>query len=213
MQTKFAVDFSKKKEIQNNYIRKSKWPTVLSLGLLAAIVVFTVTFAVYGFGMRDTFLVQDITASDYGQKNIVLVWVLLITVDVILLFLWFVQKLVVYEVFSKYIDQRVNESLTFSDDVLEYGYQNSVGASSGDRVVVRVPLKGIREIIIDQKIHRIELIGLVSSKYYKNYAQRNTKAPEDNYKEGSLVIFDYFEPGLTGFVKKIPEKRSSMRKN
>lgn len=213
MQTKFAVDFSKKKEIQNNYIRKSKWPTVLSLGLLAAIVVFTVTFAVYGFGMRDTFLVQDVTASDYGQKNIVLVWVLLITVDVILLFLWFVQKLVVYEVFSKYIDQRVNESLAISDDFIEYGYQNSVGASSGDRVVVRVPLKGIREIIIDQKIHRIELIGLVSSKYYENYLQRKTKAPEDNYKEGSLVIFDYFEPGLTGFVEKIPEKRSGKQKN
>ena len=103
--------------------------------------------------------------------------------------------------------------MAISDDFIEYGYQNSVGASSGDRVVVRVPLKGIREIIIDQKIHRIELIGLVSSKYYENYAQRNTKAPEDNYKEGSLVIFDYFEPGLTRFVKKIPEKRSSMRKN
>lgn len=213
MQTKFAVDFSKKKEIQNNYIRKSKWTTVLSLGLLAAIVVFTISFAMYGFGMRDTFLVQDVTASDYGQKNIVLVWVLLITVDVILLFLWFVQKLVVYEVFSKYIDQRVNESLTFSDDFVEYGYQNSVGASASDRVVVRVPLKSIREIIIDQKLHRIELIGLVSSKYYENYLQRNIKTQEDNYKEGSLVIFDYFEPGLTGFVKKIPEKRSSMRKN
>lgn len=213
MREKFAVDFSKKKEIQKQFIRKSKWPTVFSLSLLTMIVLFTIAFSVYGFGMRDTFLVQDITASDYGQKNIVLVWVLLITVDVILLFLWFVQKLVVYEVFSKYIDQRVNESLTFSDDFIEYGYQNSVGASASDRVVVRVPLKGIREIIIDQKLHRIELIGLVSSKYYENYAQRNTKEPEDNYKEGSLVIFDYFEPELTGFVEKIPEKRSGKQKN
>ena len=75
-----------------------------------------------------------------------------------------------------------------------------------------MPLKGIREIIIDQKLHRIELIGLVSSKYYENYAQRNTKEPEDNYKEGSLVIFDYFEPELTGFVEKIPEKRSGKQK-
>lgn len=201
MENSFNVDASKKKKIQKNYIRTNRGPTVLSIGLLSILMIFTIAFAAYGLGLKSTFLVQDVTASDYGEKNTLLVWVVLITVDIIILFLWFVQKLVINGIFGTFINQRINESLFISDKEIEYGYQNSVGASSGDRVIVRVPIHSIRQIKINRKIARVELVGLVSSKYYENYLQKKTRAPKNNYKEGSIILFDYFDPEIIKFFE------------
>lgn len=198
----FSVNNYKKKQIQKQYIRTSKLASSLSFGCLGALVLFTIVFALYGFCAKNTFLVQDVTASDYGIKNIVLVWFVLVTVDIILAFLWFIQKLVINIIFGKYIAQRINESLFISDNEIEYGYQNLVGASSGDRVIVKIPFANINTIRINQKVKKIEILGLVSSKYYENYSQKKTRAPKNNYKEGIFVLFDYFEPGLIEFFEK-----------
>lgn len=198
----FNVNNYKKKQIQKQYIRTSKLALSLSFGCLGALVLFTIVFALYGFCAKNTFLVQDVTASDYGIKNIVLVWFVLVTVDIILAFLWFIQKLVINIIFGKYIAQRINESLFISDNEIEYGYQNLVGASSGDRVIVKIPFENINTIRINQKVKKIEILGLVSSKYYENYSQKKTRAPKNNYKEGIFVLFDYFEPGLIEFFEK-----------
>lgn len=192
----FQINKEKKADIQRNYIESSMLVGLFSAGLLIAIIVFTVMFAMYGFGLKDTFLISDITASDYGQKNWVLVLVILITVDVILLFLWCIQKIVVWEIFGRYIDQRINESLCISNELIEYGYQNLVGSAPGDRIIVQIPVNSIRQVRIDRDLKKIEIDGMISSKYYENYAKRRTKAPEENGKEGSFVIFDYFEPEL-----------------
>ena len=202
MERLFSVDDLKKTKLQKKYIRTNKSATAISVGFLVAFLLFTIAFSVYGFGRENSFLVQDVTSSDYGKKNLVLVWFVLITVDIIIMFLWFVQKLVVSGIFGRFIKQRINESLIISSDVIEYGYQNLVGATASDRVIVRVPIDSIRQIKINQEIARIELCGLVSSKYYENYSQKKTRAPKNYYKEGSLVIFDYFEPGLIEFFKK-----------
>lgn len=198
----FNVDGLKKKQIQKNYIRSSKVASSLSVSFFILIGLFTVVFLIYGFGLKDTFIVQDITDSNYGLKDSVLVWFVLVTVDFILALLWFMQKLVVNIVLGKYINQRINESLIISNGEIEYGYQNLVGASSGDRVIVKIPFDNISTIRTDQRVKKIEILGMVSSKYYENYSQKKTRAPKNNYKEGSFVLFDYFEPSLMEFFKK-----------
>lgn len=202
MEKVFTADEIQKQKIQKKYIKSNKGATVLSIGLLMVFLLFSIVFAVYGFGSPNTFLIKDVTASDYGQKNFLLVWIILITVDIIILFLWFVQKLVINGIFGKFIRQRINESLIISEGGIEYGYQNLVGSTSSDRVIVRIPVDSIRKIKIDQKIAKIELDGLVSSKYYENYSLKKTRAPKNNYKEGTFVLFDYFEPSLMEFFKK-----------
>lgn len=198
----FNVDGLKKKQIQKNYIRSSKVASSLSVSFFILIGLFTVVFLIYGFGLKDTFIVQDITDSNYGLKDSVSVWFVLVTVDFILALLWFMQKLVVNIVLGKYINQRINESLIISNGEIEYGYQNLVGASSGDRVIVKIPFANISTIRTDQRVKKIEILGMVSSKYYENYSQKKTRAPKNNYKEGSFVLFDYFEPGLIEFLEK-----------
>lgn len=198
----FNVDGLKKKQIQKNYIRSSKVASSLSVSFFILIGLFTVVFLIYGFGLKDTFIVQDITDSNYGLKDSVSVWFVLVTVDFILALLWFMQKLVVNIVLGKYINQRINESLIISNGEIEYGYQNLVGASSGDRVIVKIPFDNISTIRTDQRVKKIEILGMVSSKYYENYSQKKTRAPKNNYKEGSFVLFDYFEPGLIEFLEK-----------
>ena len=202
MERLFSVDDLKKTKLQKKYIRTNKSATAISVGFLVAFLLFTIAFSVYGFGRENSFLVQDVTSSDYGKKNLVLVWFVLITVDIIIMFLWFVQKLVVSGIFGRFIKQRINESLIISSDVIEYGYQNLVGTSSGDRVIVKIPFANISTIRTDQRVKKIEILGMVSSKYYENYSQKKTRAPKNNYKEGSFVLFDYFEPGLIEFLEK-----------
>lgn len=199
MEKLFSVNELKKTKVQKKYFKTSKGAMITSLGMAVTFFVFTIAFSIYGFGIKNSFLVRDVTASDYGKKDLFFVWAVLIAVDIIILFLWVIQKMVVFIIYGKYIGQRINESLTISTDAIEYGYQNLVGSTASDRVIVRVPVDSIRRIEIDTKIDRVEICGLVSSKYYENYARRKTRAPKNNYKEGSLVLFDYFEPGLIEF--------------
>ena len=211
MERNFSVDDVKKIKIQKKYIKTNRGVATLSLGLLAMLLIFTISFAIYGIGMKNTFLVQDVTSSDYGEKNLLLVWIVLITVDVIILFLWFIQKIVVSGIYGKFIRQRINESLIISQDTIEYGYQNLVGSTANDRVIVKIPIDSIKQIKIDREIGKIELFGLVSSKYYENYSRQKTRAPKNNYREGSFVIFDYFTPGLIEYFDKYYSKNVEVK--
>ena len=202
MKVSFCIDDLRKDGIQKKYIKTSKWAMMLSVGLLTIFTLFTILFAIYGIGLKSTFIVQDVTASNYGEKNTLLVWTVLIAADFIILFLWFIQKLVINGIYGKYINQRINESLIISNGIIKYGYQNSVGSTSSDRVIVVIPIDGIKSIKINREIERIELKGTISSKYYENYSKRITRAPKDNFTEGSFVLFDYFEPELTEFFIK-----------
>ena len=202
MKVSFCIDDLRKDGIQKKYIKTSKWAMMLSVGLLTIFTLFTILFAIYGIGLKSTFIVQDVTASNYGEKNTLLVWTVLIAADFIILFLWFIQKLVINGIYGKYINQRINESLIISNGIIKYGYQNSVGSTSSDRVIVVIPIDGIKSIKINREIERIELKGTISSKYYENYSKRITRAPKDNFTEGSFVLFDYFEPKLTEFFIK-----------
>lgn len=201
MKKQFNVDIQKKKEIQNNCIRSSMGAFVLSFGIIGVLILFNIYFLYFGLIRADTFIIKDITDSAYGEKNTLLVWTILIAVDVILAFLWGIQKIAVYRIFGQYISERKNESLEIKNDVLEYGYQNAVNSYYRDRVIVQIPLADIKEILVDRRFGKMEIFGSVSSTYYEDYQNRITRAPENSFTDGSFVLFDYFDPELIRFFE------------
>lgn len=146
--------------------------------------------------IKDTFLVGDVTTLDYGMKNSVPVWGILIIVDAILVYLWFMLHSAASGIAEKYI-RRINETLIISHDYIVYEYQDLVGSNSDDRVVIKVPVSRIDTVLIDDTVSKIVIVGDICSVYYDNYSNRKTQ----EHKKGSLVLFDYFTPELIVFLK------------
>lgn len=198
----FEIDLMKKKEVQKKLIKSKKKAAFFSNGMMAFIVLFSVVFFVYGLLVKDTFVVHDIYAYNYGEKNRWLVWCILLGTDLVLVFLWVIFKLVIYRICGKYISERVNESLIISDANVEYGYQNLVGSTDVDRVIITLPVRDIKKVKINRQSECVEICGLVSSVYYDNYKNKETRALKDKFEEGTLILFDYFKPGIIKFFEK-----------
>lgn len=201
------VDLAKKDKTQREYFRSCKGWLTLSYGIVIFFILFNVLFGLYGLVKKDTFIVKDIYDSGYGLKDTLLVWVIIIAVDVILVFLWFIQHILAIGITGKYIIQRVNENLFINESYIEYSYQNAVGASPGDRVVVKIPLDSINSMIITENIRKIEIVGKICSVYYDNYVHRKTRTKPDDFEEGVFVIFDYFVPELIPCLKNIAAEK------
>ena len=199
----FTVDRFRKKKIQKNYLHSRKGWMALSYGLLSVIVLFTIIFTIYGFGIKNTFLIYDPSDTAYLTKDTLLVWLILLTGDFILVFLWLVQYKLANGISGKYIGQRVNESLIISDTLIEYGYQNAVGQVPGDRIVITLRLQTIREINIDKTLSRVEIwADEIRSVYYDRFSDgvKMTRA-DGKYEAASFVAFDYFEPSLIKYIE------------
>lgn len=197
---KFKVDSDKKEAVHKKYLRSKKEWKVLSYGILAWMILFDILFGIYGFVLKDTFIIQYVTDSGYGTKNTFLVWTVLVTADIIFLFLWSIQKIVAYRWTGRYISERVNERLSIDEDMIEYSYQNAVNATPGDRVVIKV--KDIESISIDEDSSKIEIFGKINQVYYDNYARRKTRGDIDTFEDRNFVLFDYFVPEVIPYVKK-----------
>lgn len=198
----YKVDLEKKKRIHKGYLHNCKGWMILSHGIIIIFILFNILFAFYGFVIKNSFVIEDITASNYGLKNTLLVWVIIIAVDLILAFLWFIQHILAAGISGKYISQRINENLQIDETYIEYGYQNAVGATPGDRVIVKIRLDSIKKIIITEKISKIEILGELCSVYYDNYINRKTRAKIDDFEEGTFIMFDYFIPKLIPYFDK-----------
>lgn len=208
MEKVFNVNIYEKNRLHKCYIKSKKWPKIISHSILALIVIFTICFLIYAFGYKDSFLIWNTYDTDYGKKDLILIWGLLIGGDFILAFLWLVQYLVIQvRILGKEIRMKVNESLLVVDSVFEYGYQNAFEATAGDRVVVRIPIEKIEKIKINKDIRRVEFFCSYNSMYYENYKRGITRANPNKFHEGSYVLFDYYEPGLIYFLEiNMPEK-------
>lgn len=201
MEGYFEVDDLKKSEVQKRYIRKSKVARAISGVFLAEFLAFTIVFAIYGLGLKDTFIIQDVTTTDYGRKNLLLVWTILVIVDLIILVSWFTVKMIVNSILGRYIMQRLNESLMITDDIIEYRYLKVEGLTFSDRIIVQIPVDSIKKIKINRDISKVELFEVRSSEFYENSSQKKTQAPENDEEGSSYVFFDYFEPGLIEFFE------------
>lgn len=207
---RFNVDKQKKRMVHKTYLRSRRGWMALSCGIIIFFTLFNIIFAVYGFADKSTFPVMDPMASDYGQKNMLFVWTVLIAVDVIVVFLWFIQHIIAVGITGIYSVQRINESLSAEEKYIEYCYQNAIGRSPGDRVVVRMPTDKVREIRIYKKDHMVEIYGEMSSVYYDDYAKRKTRANVDDFEESTFTIFDYFSPGLIPYLRETYNDRVRM---
>lgn len=196
----FKINLKKKQQIHKKYIKSNKIFGILSKGLIAVIIIFNVCFLIYGFGFSSTFVVSNVFSYQYGQKNIALIVCITAGVNAILLFLWLIQKIVVKEVTGRFISQRINESLAAENGYLEYGYQNFAVSHEGDRVVIRIPLDKIYKIGYDEKIQKIQITGLMCSRYYDDYLRRKTRAKEE-YDKDIFITFDYYEPPLIQYLQ------------
>lgn len=201
MNSNFKINLDVKRTIHNNYRKTKKGYMILSYGLIGITILFTVIFLIYGLGLESTFIVEDSTSYQYGEKDMALIFCILAAVDVVLLFLWAIQKLVVKRITGIFLSERVNESLILEDGYLEYGYQNFAGASACDRVVIKIPVKDIRTVVYEEKIKRIQIRGQMCQRYYDDYLKRETRASEE-YKEDVFTTFDYYEPSLLRFLQK-----------
>lgn len=198
----YNVNLTKKKEIQKKYIKSNKGILALSYAILSILFLFTIFFGVYGLLVKETFIVNDVYAYNYGEKNTLFVWCVLIGVDLIIGFLWIIVKIAMYKIYGKHIIQRIHESLIISESHIEYGYQNLIDSTDEDRVIVKVPIQDIQKIKINKLFSRVEIIGKINSIYYENYINKITNANENDFKDGSLILFDYFEPGILEYFEK-----------
>lgn len=195
MERTFSIDTKRKKQLHKKYI-KSK-PVMWGLQFLfpAALIIFTAIFTVYAFGNADSFIVQLPYDSDYGKKDMIVIWGILICVDLILLFMTVVVRIAVHRFTGVALSERINESLKIEDGMLIYGYQNYAGSIGSERVVVRILLDGGMQITYISSLCRLVFTGKMNSTYYEDYEKLRTKA-DGKFENGEFVLFDYFEPSL-----------------
>lgn len=199
---KFNVDKNKKKKLHKQYIRSKPLLYLAGNLLLAVMVLFTAVFCIYSLTSDTAFLVRDMMEDDYGQKNKLLIGFVVVTVDIVLVFLWVVFKLVIKRVTGKNISERVNETLIWKDSILEYGYQNFAGATRWDRIIVRIPVDRMEKITYQSKLGRLQFTGPVSMVYYDDYEKKLTDIKE-KYENQTVVLFDYFNPSLYIFLTEL----------
>lgn len=139
---------------------------------------YTAAVLWYSWNVPDSFVVHDITSYMDGEKNTFLILCIVLTVDVIMLFFWVLQKIAVWRITGKYSSERITESLQIKDDLLEYGYRNYATrfVDAADRVIVRIKLDQATEIKISDETGRIEITAQVSSMYYDDWLARETRA-------------------------------------
>ena len=197
---RLEVDPKKKKQIHKNYAKTNKVLYALPYIMLVAAALLTIFLLVYGYGNKDAFIVQDVTDSDFGKKNFMLLYFIIGTADVILLFLFAVIRTAVYGVYGRCISWRVNEMLSVGEGCLEYSYQNHDSTSDRDRVEVVIPFSEIRWVSFEEKTKKVVFNGKYSSMYYEDYQKGETRA-DDILLDGEFIIFDYFDPSLVVAVR------------
>lgn len=196
------VNNQDKKVVHKKYLKSKKVMYIIPYFILISVLVFSCVFMVYGLGNKNAFVVKDITDSDFGKKNILLMWFVLGTIDVILAFIYIVSIIFIKRITGKNISERVNETLLIKNDCIEYGYQNYAGSVDGDRVVVQIPFRYISKITYSNTTKEIVFKGKYSSKYYEDYKTKETRA-DDKLFSDDFIIFDYFEPSLINSLGKV----------
>lgn len=197
-----SVNKQEKKQLHKKYLKSKKVTYILPYIMIILAVIFSICLLIYGFGNENAFIVNDVTDTDFGKKNMMLLYFILGTVDIIFLFGYMVIRIATNRITGKNISERVNETLLIKNDCIEYGYQNYAGSVDGDRVVVQIPFRYISKITYTNTTKEIVFKGKYSSKYYEDYKTKETRA-DDKLFSDDFIIFDYFEPSLINSLGKV----------
>ena len=195
------VNKQQKKKIHKNYLKSYKVIYIIPYIMIILAIVFSIGLLIYGFRNENAFIVNDATDTDFGKKNIMLLFFILGTVDIVLAFLYLIIKITTKRISGRNISERINETLLIKNDCIEYGYQNYVGAVDGDRVVVQLPFRYINKITYNNATKKTVFMGKYTSKYYEDYKTKTTRA-DDTLFSDDFIIFDYFEPSLIDALSK-----------
>ena len=197
-----SVNKQQKKKLHKNYLKAHKVLYILPYIMIILAILFSIGLLIYGFGNENAFIVRDVTDSDFGKKNMMLLFFILGTGDIILTFLCLVLKITTNRISGRNISERINETLLIKNDCIEYGYQNYAGSIGGDRVVVQIPFRYIKKIIFNNATKETVFKGKYTSKYYEDYKTKTTRA-DDTLFSDDFIIFDYFEPSLVNSLRKV----------
>lgn len=195
------VNKQQKKKIHKNYLKSYKVIYIIPYIMIILAIVFSIGLLIYGFGNENAFIVNDATDTDFGKKNIMLLFFILGTVDIVLAFLYLIIKITTKRISGRNISERINETLLIKNDCIEYGYQNYAGAVDGDRVIVQLPFRYINKITYNNTTKKTVFMGKYTSKYYEDYKIKTTRA-DDTLFSDDFIIFDYFEPSLIDALRK-----------
>ena len=196
----FRINEKIKKELKKNIIQNTKQhKTLFVVKKVFSIIVFCVpvVFLLYAYLISNDFVQLNDYYAPIGTKNHLFIWTCTITTFVILLFLYFIIRMIYNGLASKTINDRFDESLVYENHTLSYGYKLKMQSYIDERIVVRIPLE-TTEYHIDEESKKIIFRGSLFSQFYTNYTQGEINGKGDYIPE--IVLYDYFEPSLISFL-------------
>jgi len=195
LSTELHVSLGKKKSITGLVIDST--PRLKKLRQLAAIfmllaVVCSVAYCVMSFAVPDMNVVYIQGVAEKNHLGIILKTILTF---VLFYFIAIIFRTLLGNLSGKDINERVNECLRITDDMLEYVFRIRYHTSTASRTVIHFPLAEIERLVYDKELKRLTLYGNFSQADTENYVPgRQVKTKPGSLRE--FVIYDYFEPGL-----------------
>ena len=203
------VDKASKKAIHKVILTNSRW-VLTRKAVIAIWAAADIMFMLYNIFGKNAFTVMLEGDENYGEKNWYAFWGMFAAINIVFPVIYMFVRLAVKRITGGELSERIHESLVVYGNMLEYGYQNQANYTDRDRVVIRIPLDGIRKADVDRRLQRIKIYGRCSQMYYYDYSRGLSEASEE-YAEDEVVLYDYFKPSLiktleeTGIAEKTNE--------
>lgn len=198
----FRINEKTKNELKKNMVHKQeKYKTLRNFKNMFLIIVLCapLLFLIYAYLISDGFVQLNDFYAPIGTKNHLFIWTCTITVFIILLFVYFIIRIIYNGLSSKKINERFGESLVLENRTLFYGYKLKMQSYADERVVVNIPLDAVR-YSIDTQNKKILFEGSIFSQFYTDYKNGIINGKGDYISD--IVLYDYFEPSLISFLTK-----------
>ena len=192
------VDFDKKNLVQKNFFkvdRVSKNMTIISRVLMVVGIVASLVYAIVNIVSPTLSLVR---INGEMEKDFLNIFIFTGIIFIPLVLLGFFIHIFKVNYGSRFIDNRIDESLYIEDDVLKYVFRIKYHSSVEQREVISIDLNKISHIEYNEKSKGVKFFGSLDDCYYMNY-ERKEQGRKSNIDE--FVIFDYFDPKLLETLK------------
>lgn len=192
----FSVDYESKKEITKLVIKNTGYLSKLQLSaklMKLLMIIGAASYVGINFALPDMNLIniRGVPTKDYF--NIIKNTCLIIFIG---LLLFMVLKLLLTQLSSKDINERVQEALFIEDEVLHYAFRTRFQSDVDTRIIIQIPLKGITSLFYEKRIKKYVLKGNILCYYVENFDEKQFKNTKPS-KLDDFVIYDYFDPTLS----------------
>ena len=194
----FFVDETKKRNLRKHINKTTdKFSGLRKLLKITNILVLAlpILFVLYAYFVSEGFVQLHNRYSPIGTKNHLLIVVVTIAIFVIVYFMRLIIKTMYTGLATKNLKGRFAETLHINNDILEYGYKNYMQSTLNDRVIVKISLPEIKQVVYDSNENKLTFVGKISSLYYDNYEKSITRGKEE-YEDTKFELWDYFTPSL-----------------